>query len=517
MLGAPDFLPPPEFDSRGLPCIPLVAGRASEAADRALDILADPACGVFQRSGTLWRPVRVGRAAKTLKLDKSDGVDRPEGATVLAPVDEPALADIIGRRVGFTKYDGRVGEWFFKDCPAMVASTVIAQRGHGWQIPHLKAIIHAPILLPDGTVLSRPGYDAASQLLFVSDQTWPAISERPKLADAEAALAKLADFLSSMPFVGDVDRSAALAMLLTSIIRPVLAAAPLFGITAPSAGTGKSLLADVAAILATGHPSPAISGDSDAVELEKRLGAALISGDGTINLDNVDAPLKSSFLCSVLTSETVSVRQLGASRNLVLSTSALMTCNGNNLSIVGDLTRRTCLIRLDAGVERPEARTFPRDLRAVASKRRVELVTAALTALRAFVITDNRVPKPGGIGSFEQWGQVVRGTLLWCKYPDPWGNADVLRGDDPQRERVAGVLHALAPLGEFSAKKVAAEVGHDADLREKLSEFADPRGVFQAHRFGLWLRKHRDRIVDGLKASQVGKTKDAAIWSVVRS
>ena len=514
MLGAPDYSPPPEFDGRGLPAIPIVAGRASDAVDQAVQVLADSDARVFQRSGSLWRPVRVGRAAATLKLGKTDGVTRPEGATMLAPIDEAALADIIGRRIGFFKYDARAQDWLPRDCPGPLAATIIAQRGHGWPMPRLKAIVQAPTLCPDGTVLNKVGYDASSQILFESDTIWPKIPERPKLADAELALRKLANFLQTMPFVGDTDQSAALSMLLTVLIRPVLAAAPLFAITAPAAGTGKSLLADLAAILATGHPAPAIAGDYDAVELEKRLGAALIAGDAIVSLDNVAAPLRSSFLCSLLTQEAVSVRQLGASRNLTLSTSALMTVNGNNLVIGGDLARRTCLIRLDAGLERPETRTFSSDLRVVALKRRAELVTAGLTALRAFALTDDRVPKPSGVGSFEDWSRVVRGTLMWCGFADAWGNADLLRADDPQRERVAGILHALKPFGQFTAAKVATEALDDVRLREQLAQFIDRSGKFDTHAFGLWLRKNRDRIIDGLKASQLHKVKDVSTWIV---
>jgi putative DNA primase/helicase len=51
----------------------------------------------------------------------------------------------------------------------------------------------------------------------------------------------------------------ALSLLLTGVCRKTLDFAPLHAITAPAAGTGKSLLIDLASILLTGQPAPVIS------------------------------------------------------------------------------------------------------------------------------------------------------------------------------------------------------------------------------------------------------------------
>src|SRR5262245_6710637 len=65
---------------------------------------------------------------------------------------------------------------------------------------------------------------------------------------------------------------------------------------APAAGTGKSLLVDVAAILATGRLTPVISQGCSEEELEKRLGAALLAGDVVVSIDNCEHELQSVFL-----------------------------------------------------------------------------------------------------------------------------------------------------------------------------------------------------------------------------
>jgi hypothetical protein len=81
-----------------------------------------------------------------------------------------------------------------------------------------------------------------------------------------------------------------------------MSAAPLHAFTSPTAGTGKSLLVDVAAMLAINHPMSVISQGRTEEELEKRLGAALLAGDIAIALDNCEHPLQSTFLCQALRS-----------------------------------------------------------------------------------------------------------------------------------------------------------------------------------------------------------------------
>ena len=61
------------------------------------------------------------------------------------------------------------------------------------------------------------------------------------------------DLIDTFPFVAQVDRSVALSGILTALDRRSMATAPLHAFTAPVAGTGKSLLVDIIAMLATGE------------------------------------------------------------------------------------------------------------------------------------------------------------------------------------------------------------------------------------------------------------------------
>lgn len=75
---------------------------------------------------------------------------------------------------------------------------------------------------------------------------------RPTKEDAAAALEVLKDALKEFPFVADADRSAALAALLTTVVRRSVQAAPLFAFSATSPGTGKSTMAEFLGIISTG-------------------------------------------------------------------------------------------------------------------------------------------------------------------------------------------------------------------------------------------------------------------------
>jgi hypothetical protein len=59
----------------------------------------------------------------------------------------------------------------------------------------------------------------------------------------------------------------------------------------PAAGTGKSLLVDLASILLSGQDAPVISVETGKEEFEKRLGSSLLAGDTIVSFDNCNAPL----------------------------------------------------------------------------------------------------------------------------------------------------------------------------------------------------------------------------------
>ncbi len=265
----------------------------------------------------------------------------------------------------------------------------------------------------------------------------------PTEQQAREALTYLDDTLfEEFPFVEQIDRSVALSLVLTALDRHAMATAPLHAFTSPVPGTGKSLLIDLASLLATGEITPVISQGSNKEETEKRLGAELLSGNTIVSFDNCSVEVDSDLLCQALTQRELRVRELGYSRNVKVPITALFTVNGNNLVIANDLTRRTLLGQLDAGMERPETRTFKRRVDESRANYRGELVAAALTFLRGWHVAyaaGTRISiEP--MGSFEEWSHRIRCPLLWLDRADPCDSIKTIRENDPLRSLLTAVL-----------------------------------------------------------------------------
>src|SRR5262249_35296867 len=217
--------------------------------------------------------------------------------------------------IQFEAFDGRKEDWVIKDRPKKIAEGYLARVGE-WEIPELQGVVNTPFLREDGSLCETPGYDAASKLLFNPDgQSFPAIPGAPSKDDAIEALAYINKTLfEEFPFVEEVDRAVALSGLLTAFDQRITAAAPLHGFTAPSAGTGKSLLVDLISIVLTGNRAPVIALGKSDEELEKRIETALITGDAIISLDNINRDLTSDVLSQALTQQQLKIRLLGQSR-----------------------------------------------------------------------------------------------------------------------------------------------------------------------------------------------------------
>lgn len=497
----------------------VVKGKIHAAVDQATAVLSNPALGIYARGDDLVRVVAYATPSRTLSLSKQgDNVERADGAIIITNVSEAALIETLTRHARFMKYDGRNKEFVPCDCPAEVARMILANKGHGWTVPRLRAVISAPTLRHDGTVVSEPGFDTATGLLLAGDRLWQRIPEKPSKRDALGALEVLAGPIIGLPFVDNADRAAAFALLITSVMRPCLKTVPMFAITAPAAGTGKSLLVDIAAIMATGRKAPVITPTRDEAELEKRIGAAALAGDPIISIDNITHILRSDQLCQLLTQDEVQVRVLGSSKNVRIPSTSLICATGNNLSIHGDLNRRTIRIRLDARCERPDERQFDFDAAGLAAKKRAKMVVAALTIVRAY-LSAGAPGKASPMGSFEDWSDTVRSALIWLGMGDCRGDVTAMRVDDPEKLELAEIIDALATFPrKFTVKDVARKVSESAELRETFESFIGRGNIFASKKFGHYLKRYAQTIVGGRWIEQVANDgHHGAVWHVCRS
>jgi hypothetical protein len=275
----------------------------------------------------------------------------------LASVGPDMLRDYLSRSVRWERYDERKKCLVPADPPRDVAAIILSREGE-WQFPPTVGVITTPTLRPDGTILSQPGYDPATRLILMHPPALPVIPENPTRDDAAAALRLLDGLLDEFPFVDAASRSVALSELITPVVRGAMSVAPLHCNRAPTPGSGKSFLLDIASAISTGQPCPVISAGTDEFETEKRLGAALLKGQALIAIDNLNGELRGDALCQMIERPIVDVRILGLSRSVRIESRATLFATGNNIVPVGDVVRRVITSSLDSDLERPELRQF---------------------------------------------------------------------------------------------------------------------------------------------------------------
>lgn len=463
-------------------------GRTPETVTAAEDGLLAAGAPLYSRGEVLTR-LATGV--------ESRGVRRSPRAPVLAQATSPMVLEEMERVCRFVaeKVNPDTGDVATRTvgCPAVVPIAYLSRIGM-WRVPRIAAVAEAPILADDGSLRFDGCFD---DVLVIATGDWPQLPKAPSEGDARVAVTMLSGLIDGYVFRTEVDRSVTLAAFLTAIARPTLRSAPAFGWSAPVRGSGKSKLADVTAILATGRPAPALAWAEKEEEAEKRIGAALIAADPVLLIDNIEHDVRSQILNSLLTQESVAVRLLGRSELKTIVARVLILLTGNNLGVVGDLTRRVLIAEIDAGCERPELRRFDFDPVEMARQNRFALVAACLTILKWGRTLPEQKKSP--IGSFEAWSRAVRDPLLALGLADPCASLDRLAIDDPEREIALALLAAwFNAFGDASVtvaqaiKRAECESG--GDLHDALLAVCGAGAAgFNSRRLGKYLRANLDR------------------------
>jgi hypothetical protein len=493
------------------------------AAERAMFNAGLP---LFRRGDMLVRPV---------VLD-ARGINDTKIKTIgLAQVPTILMRSFMEQAAQFEKYDARARAWKPAKPPEDVADLILARAEH-WPFPPIRGVLAAASMRPDGSIIATAGYDAATGMYLFNLPPMPPIPERPTKTQAQQALAILNDLLDAFPWKeGDGTakadaRAVGLSALISPIVRPAMPTVPLHAASAPEAGSGKSYLVQLAAAIATGFPCPVITTGKDDEELEKRLGCALLAGHALLSIDNVSRALGGDCLCQTLDQLLIKLRILGQSAGPLIEPRIVLFATGNNLTLVGDIVRRTVVAHMDAGREDPWRREFKVKPLELIIADRGKYIAAALTVCRAFIVSDEKPQPP--LQSFEDWSRIVRSALVWLGRGDPVNTIAGATADDPERQNFGAVLTAWADAVK-EAVTVGELIGHankcDADdggyankgLREALLAVAGAKGgEISAHRLGNWLRSHRDRVLDKRRLQRHGgrNTKSkVAVWSVIQT
>jgi hypothetical protein len=485
---------------RQLHRIEIVRGKLSETVDSLIE--------VFRRSPDMY--------------DYGSEVATPAGAGKLLRMEKDNLRYTAATVTQFWKWlktpQGGLVE-VLENPPVDVIASVLALKGKRSLKP-LDAVISAPLMRLDGTILSLPGYDAETRLLLDMTDPPQEVPEHPTPEQLKAAFTRLWAPFEKFPYVSPVDRGVQLTGLLTAIVRPILTTAPAIAFDATRQGTGKTLQAECCAVLATGERPitwPHVAHNEE--ETRKRLLTVLRGGHRVLLWDNVVGRFDSPSLAVLLTSEFYTDRVLGISGSETYPNRLLTLFTGNNFTPCGELPRRVLQCRLDAQTESPYTRQFGFNPTDVCMANRQAMVTAGLTLLRGYVAAGRPKSAPA-LGSFGQWDAMVRQAVLWiADHVAPPGllgdpvqsildNADGDPADAAQFDLMQAwskifcdktiIARDLLNVYEKVKERGSVPSNYEQQLADALDEFKTDREM-SAKSIGILLANRRDRTVGGLR------------------
>jgi hypothetical protein len=491
------------------PKICVRAGFRHKAADEGLVALWAAGMPFYQRNRSLVRVCMVRAKAAGGEVTPTPGI---------IPVTHAMLGRALGRVAIWERPVGKKGKELARIDPPRPVVEQIADMAGEWPFPPLAGVIGTPTMRSDGTLLIEEGYDDATGLVLIGSPPMPSMPSEPTKRDAEIALALIDGLLDEFPFADigkatqSINRAVALSQLMTPVLRGALApAVPLHVDKAPQPGTGKSYLADIASMMATGDRCAVIAAAPKPEETEKRLVAAALAGFPIIALDNCSDVIEGDFLCQVTERPILQLRPLGTSEAVRVANTFSVFTNGNNATVAGDMVRRTLQCALDANMENPETRQFRADPVAEVRQNRGAFIAACLTIARAYICAGMPCRLPP-IPSFGAWSDLVRSPLVWLDRPDPVETMRATRSADPVRQIRTSVFTAWAQeLGMGGAYLTSDLVDRANDrapngewsrpnIRSALLDIArDRSGDIDSRRLGKWLSTAENNVANGLK------------------
>ncbi len=430
------------------------------------------------------RPVRESLADLTAILAATGLFYRRAGQLVeltpgtVRPVLTPAhLAGALNAHAECRVATARADQ--YRPLPRAYAETWLNNPAATGPLPEITLYTRNPVFAPDDRLLP-PGHDPATGIYY----------DGPAVAPVAGTLhldALLADFCFRSP----ADRANYLGLLVTAVLMPrFVGSKPLALFHGNQPGLGKTVLAQVLAILRDGRPTRTLSYNPNDEEFEKALGAKVKAGLTTIVVDNAKADgrrggggIDSACLERCVTDEVLSFRLLGASEEIRAENSHLFCVTANAPVVSRDLLTRSLVVRLHHDGD-PARRAFAcDDPEGYALEHRHELL-GELVGMVAAWLAAGKPLDAAAKSRFNKrgWGPTVGGVLLANGVVGFLADAAAVGDElDPERAEFARLVAALAE--EVGRDWTAAEVLALADRRTIV--VADGEGPSRAVRFGV--------------------------------
>jgi hypothetical protein len=509
----PQPAPPPQPPQSATARLPKI-----EVNGRQMRHVVADAWSALLRANAGNEPTVFQRAGHLVRLRRTDGEPRIE----------PMIEDVIYGHLLRSADWVRVSDLGESDAtpPKDVSSDMLAFPDE--RLPELEGVVSTPIFDADGNLIATPGYHAAARLWFHERADFRLASpvpERPTESEVfESRQLLVEELLHDFPFVKHSDVAHAVAAILLPFARRLVSGcSPLHLLEAPSPGSGKGLLADVVAMVATGASCKPTTITDNEEETKKEITSILSMAPPVVLLDNVRGGLDSAQLAAAVTADPWMDRPFRENQRMIeLPNKATWLVTANNPSLSLEMARRCIRVRIDAKTDRPWERpvtTFKHPkLREWVREHRVRLVHAVLTLIRAWLVA-GRPPGTRSLGSFESWAAVVGGILEVALIPGFLADLEELY-ESADGESADWRAFCAAWWERFQGDQVKpGELLKLAQAKGLLAAVLGDRGErSQATRLGKALQRMRDRQFAEWRIATVSDTHaKAALYCLVPS
>ena len=374
-----------------------------------------------------------------------------------------------------------------------------------------------PLVLPNGSIISKPGYDDSSGL-FVRNgrERFPEIFEKPTAEQLQQSVETCLRPFRRYRYDDNVSgRTAALVAVMIAVLRPVFGCAPLILTTSNKTGVGKGYFQQALAILRTGRLAELRNIErSNQSEFRKMLFTQLLEGKTVIALDNIDGPLKNETLSSFITAEVWNDRILGQSKTGgSLRNDALLLLNGCRVDLGKNLVRKVLRIGLTEPCDGHRFHDFGFLPHKEALKHRNEIISAVLTLACHAKYCDGIKDT---IGSFEEVNDLIRRPIAniaerfpALKLSDPLRLFKELIDNDIDSPEETNFLHLIYDVigeREFDSKDLYEMLERQPILETAYKEFTGFSSSKSSKSVGVVLKQLSDEAHHGLilNARKVG-------------
>jgi hypothetical protein len=501
-----NFLGIKRIDARHKPSIRIIDGELHSIVGAAEKALASTG-KYFQRGGLIVRIV----------------TDSISGMESTMPIKQSSLACELSSHLAWEKYDSRSKGWKPADPPQRHIGILYDSQNFR-HLPILKHIARQPYFCEiTGELVTETGYNERTQLFGIFDARKYVIPDSPTKEDALAALKVLQELIEEFHFSKEIDRAATLGAIFTAALRSSLDLAPAIHVKASAFGIGKSMLTKLIALFATSVSVEGTTYASSTEEATKSIISLLLDSPAVVDFDDLDDDLKPHGVFKrALTSETLKERVLGHSKTVTVSTRTLFLSSGNNIDALKDLRRRVLTITLDAKVQTPSMLTYKRDPILTVKANREHYVGLVITIVKAWKVAGCPKSEIKSLATYNgKWTDYCRHPLMWLGVMDPATSLFEQIMFDPDLKRLGVLLiewYKCFNSNTIPVRDVIKRIneGNAEDLLEAILEFSvTDRGVINNSKFGWMLKKHANRVVDGLRFEQVDEPQRVA-WRVVR-